>query len=122
MNKPLSKNVKRLALVPLSNTNHQSNVSTNYLIDQLTNLTMNKKHFENFPSNQILTISINSMNQCQIVRYSNGKYFIPCFELSRILNINENIIDKETVKNKNDFHFNFEFVLDVQSNTYLSIK
>jgi hypothetical protein len=58
---------------------------------------MNQKYSENISTNQILTISINSINQCQIIRYSNGKYFIPCFELSRILNINENIIDKETV-------------------------
>jgi hypothetical protein len=58
---------------------------------------MNKKCSENVSTNQILTISINSIDQCHIVQYSNGKYFIPCFELSKILNINENIIDKETV-------------------------
>ncbi len=59
---------------------------------------MNQKSSKNFCSNQILTISINSSVQCRILRYSNRKYFIPCFELSRILNINENTIDKETVR------------------------
>jgi hypothetical protein len=58
---------------------------------------MNQKSSENFYSNQVLTISINSSVQCQILRYSNRKYFIPCFELSRILNMKEDIIDKETV-------------------------
>jgi hypothetical protein len=94
----VNKNVKRLALNPLSNNTRQLNPSTEHIIRQLTNLTMNQKSSENFYKNQILTISINSFNQCQIIRYSNGKYFIPCFELSRILNINEDIIDKETVR------------------------
>jgi hypothetical protein len=94
----VNKNVKRLALNCLSNSNRQSNSSAENLIYQLTNLTMNPKSSENLFQNQILTISINSNNRCQIVRYSNGKYFIPCFELSRILNINENAIDKETVR------------------------
>ena len=59
---------------------------------------MNQKY--SLKNNEILTISIDSMNQCQIARCSNGKYYIPCFELSRILNINEQIIDKETVRIK----------------------
>lgn len=96
-NKHLSKNVKRLALNSLSNNNRQINYSTEHIMNQLTSLTINQKSSENFSTNQILTISINSINQCQIIRYSNGKYFIPCFELSRILNINEDIIDKETM-------------------------
>jgi hypothetical protein len=86
----------------LSTNNRQSNPSTEHIIHQLTNLTMNQKSLfknfsENFPSNEILNISIDSMNQCQIIRYSNGKYYIPCLELSRILNIPEDSIDKETV-------------------------
>jgi hypothetical protein len=65
-----------------------------------------KSSFKNVSGNQILTISINSINQCQIVRCANGKYYIPCFELSKILNINEDFIDKETVRRiKLDFSF-----------------
>ncbi len=93
VNKSSSKNVKRLALNSLSNNNS----STEHIIRQLNTLTINQKSLQNFSTNQILTISINSIDQCQIVRYSNGKYFISCFELSRILNIDEDIIDKETV-------------------------
>lgn len=95
----VNKSVKRLALNCLSDTNRQMNISTEHVIRQLTSLTMNPKYSENFSSNEILMISINSNEQCQVVRYTNGKYFIPCFELSRILNLNENILDKETVSN-----------------------
>jgi len=95
--KPFNKTVKRLALNPLSDNNRQSNSYTEQIIRQLTTLTMNPKSLENFSTNQILTISIGLNEQCQVVRYSNGKYFIPCFELSRILNMKEDIIDKETM-------------------------
>ena len=94
----VNKSVKRLALNCLSDSNRQLNISTEHVIRQLTSLTMNPKYSKNFSSNEILMISINSNEQCQVVRYINGKYFIPCFELSRILNLNENLLDKETVK------------------------
>ena len=100
----VNKTVKRLALNPLSDNNRQSNSYTEQIIRQLTTLTMNPESLENFSTNQILTISIGSNNQCQVVRYSNGKYFIPCFELSRILNMKEDIIDKETVGREMTFH------------------
>lgn len=87
--------VKRLALNCLSNVNRQT---TEHIIRQLTNLTINSKYSENLPPNEIITISISSNDQCQVVRHTNGKYFIPCFELSRILHLNENILDQETVR------------------------
>ena len=110
MNKTSSKDVQRPALNCLSNNTRPTNCSTEYIIRQLTNLTINQKCSENLSPNQILTISINSSIQCQIVRYSNGKYFIPCFELSRILNINENTIDKETVSRRK-IPFNFCYLI-----------
>ncbi len=105
-----SKNVKRLVLNNLSTNNRQSNPSTEHIIHQLTNLTMNQKSsFKNFSenhhSNEILNIAINTLNQCQIVRYSNGKFYISCFELSRILNVHENFIDKETVRDEYDIFY-----------------
>ena len=98
----VNRNVKRLALHSLSDITRQSNISTEHVIRQLTSLTMNPlKSSENFSSNEILTISIDCNDLCEIVRYSNGKYFIPCFELSRILHLNENLLDQETVRRRN---------------------
>lgn len=92
--------MKRLALNHLSDITRQSNISTEHVIRQLTNLTMNPKSSENFSTKQMFTILIDSNDHCEIVRYTNGKYFIPCFELARILQRNENLLDQETVRRR----------------------
>jgi hypothetical protein len=104
-----SKNVKRLVLNTLSNNTHPIFPSTEHIIDQLTNLTMTTN--QNFYSNKLITISINYTNKCQIFHYSNGKFYISCFELARILNTNEDALDKETVRKQIQFFPILFFVL-----------
>lgn len=84
-----------------------SSSSTGYLIRKMGNLCVNADDvsrrpspmfFDNICQNEIITISVDTENTCQIVRFSNGKLFIPCFELARVLHVYEDLLDRETVK------------------------
>lgn len=111
-----SKPVKRLVLQPLS-----TNVRPyDRLVVQLKNLVMETKPL--LVHENLLTLKINSTDQCHVVRYSNGKFYIPCFELARLLRIHENLLDHETVRPRETVIVHLRPFLDVQSTENLLIS
>ena len=111
-----SKPVKRLVLQPLS-----TNVRPyDRLVVQLKNLVMETKPV--LVHENLLTLKINATDQCYVVRYSNGKFYIPCFELARLLRIHENLLDQETVRLRETVIVHLRSFLDVQSAENLFIS